>query len=343
MSIVARLWNGDDVAARAFRVATWPLASLYQAAVAVRTGLYDRGWLATHRTDVPVASIGNLTVGGTGKTPVAAWLAARLARDAHPAIVIRGYGADEIAVHRELNPDIPVIVNPDRVAGIVDARASGADVVVLDDAFQHRRAGRNENVLLLSAEQLRRSERLLPSGPWREPLSAARRATLIVITRKSASDADAMRARDRVRGVAPGVPVASVRLAPAELVSVVGDERRPVEDLRGRPVLAIAAIGEPELFAEQLGQLGARVTLEGFRDHHEFTAEEAERLSRAVPAEGLAVCTLKDAVKLRGWWPPRSRLWYVSQQLVVEYGESELERVIERLLAARATDATHVG
>lgn len=343
MSIVTRLWNDDDIVARVLRAGAWPFAALYRAGTAVRGGLYDRGWLTAQVSDVPVVSIGNLTVGGTGKTPVSASLAARLARGGHPAIVIRGYGGDEVTVHRELNPDVPVIVNPDRVAGIRDAQKRGADVVVLDDAFQHRRAARTENILLLSAEQLRRSDRLLPAGPWREPLSAARRATLIIITRKSASDAVADDARDRVRAVAAGVPVAGVRLAPAELVSVDGTARRPVNDLRGRAVLAIAAVGEPELFAAQLAQLGARVTLESFRDHHAFTARDAERLSRAVPAEGLAVCTLKDAVKLRSWWPPRSRLWYVSQQLVVEYGELELERVIERLLAARATDATHVG
>ena len=94
-------------------------------------------------------SVGNLTVGGTGKTPIAAWIAAGLlARDAHPAIVLRGYGGDETLVHKRLNPTIPVITNADRVAGVIEAQRQGADVAVLDDAFQHRRVQRLGPVLI---------------------------------------------------------------------------------------------------------------------------------------------------------------------------------------------------
>lgn len=330
-----RLWTDDGAAAQLFRAATWPLSLAYRVAVATRNTLYDRHWFATRDATVPVVSIGNLTVGGTGKTPFAAWLATRLATAARPAVVIRGYGSDEVAVHRLLNPDIPVVVNADRVAGIREAFALGADIAVLDDAFQHRRVARDADLLLVSAEQVARGTQLLPSGPWREPVAAARRATLVVITRKSADDGAVARARALVTAAAPGTPIAVVRLAPAALIGVNGTEERPLADLAGRGVLAICGIGDPEAFAAQLGQLGARVHLAAFRDHHAFTAADAARLVGEIPPGGDAVCTLKDAVKLRAWWPAPSRLWYVSQRVAVEDGESELARVIERLLVAR--------
>jgi tetraacyldisaccharide 4'-kinase len=339
-SEIARLWFGDTLDARAFRAATWPLAAAFGVAAAVRSQLYDRGLRAAMVPDIPVVSVGNLTVGGTGKTPFAAWLAARLARDARPAIVMRGYGGDEASVHQRLNPDVPVIESADRAAGVREARRRGADVVVLDDAFQHRRLARVADIVLLSAEQLTRPVRLLPAGPWREPLSAARRANLVVVTRKSATQQDVSRAVGQLQREVPGVPIASAALQPLDLVSVLDNARLTLDAIRGRSVLAIAAVGEPALFATQLEQLGARVTLAAFPDHHAFTAGEVARLARDVPTDGFALCTLKDAAKLRGWWPEASRLWYVSQQLVVEHGDSELERVVERVLASRETIPT---
>jgi tetraacyldisaccharide 4'-kinase len=285
-------------------------------------------------------------VGGTGKTPFAAYLAAELLRRAKPAIALRGYGSDEIEVHRRLNPDVPVFVNPDRSAAVREAKSYGADVVVLDDAFQHRRIARNADVVLLSAEQVLRPRRLLPAGPWREQLTGAKRADLLVITRKSASIVEAEHAMAIVRAEVPGVPIATVSLAPKALVAV-GDDTPdgrpltlPLERLHGTSVLAIAAIGEPELFKRQLELLGATVVLEAHRDHHSFSDADIRDATIRVPSDGLAVCTLKDAVKLAGRWPGPSRLWYVSQQLVVDQGVEEVSRLLERVIDARASATT---
>src|SRR5205814_911494 len=134
---------------------------------------------------------------------------------ARVAIVLRGYGGgDESQVHRLLNPGLPVIALADRVVGVHMAKAANAQVVVLDDAFQHRRISRVADVVLISAEQMMRPVRLLPAGPWREPLVSARRANLIVVTAKTASATETRRVVDRVAAAAPGVPVAVVRLAP---------------------------------------------------------------------------------------------------------------------------------
>ncbi|MGH7679711.1 MAG: tetraacyldisaccharide 4'-kinase, partial [Gemmatimonadaceae bacterium] len=265
------------------------------------------------------------------------------ARSATPAIAMRGYGKDEDEVHRRLNPGVPVIVNANRTAAVIEAKVHGADVVVLDDAFQHRRMARNADIVLLSVEQLMRPRRLLPSGPWREHLSAAKRADLIVLTRKSASAGDAEKSRQLVQKEVPRIPMAVVHLAARDLVDTADGARQPLERLRGASVLAIAAIGEPALFQRQLEDLGADVTLAAYRDHHKFTDAEIRSLAQHVPRDGLALCTLKDAVKLSGRWPGPSRLWYVSQDLVVEQGVEELNRLLKRVLDARATAAITAG
>jgi tetraacyldisaccharide 4'-kinase len=341
---VENVWYGRSAGNIVVRAALWPLAKAYNVAVSARSRLYETGVLPSHAPAVPTISVGNLTVGGTGKTPFAAFLAAELSRRARPAIALRGYGSDEIEVHRRLNPDVPVFVNADRSAAVREAKAYGADIVVLDDAFQHRRIARNADVVLLSAEQVLRPRRLLPAGPWREQLSGAKRADLLVITRKSASIVEAERAIDVVRAEIPGVPIASVSLVPRELVAVGADTADapltlPLERLKDARVLALAAIGEPELFKRQLELLGAHVSLEAHRDHHSFSDADIRDATIRVPSDGLAVCTLKDAVKLAGRWPGPSRLWYVSQQLVVDEGREDLNRLLERVIEARASAA----
>ena len=192
MSAVQTIWYGDGAGARAARVALSPASWLYEAGVRLRDWRYSQSGDAVHASAIPVLSLGNITVGGTGKTPVAAWAAAQLRdRGAHPAIVMRGYGDDEPLVHARLNADVPVIVDADRVHGAERAREMGADCVILDDGFQHRRIARIADWVLVAAERWRDDLRVLPSGPLREPLSALRRANVLVVTRKSASRADA--------------------------------------------------------------------------------------------------------------------------------------------------------
>src|SRR6185295_16021629 len=169
---VERIWYGEDAAAAVGRAGLWPFSIAFQVATKTRDALYALGALRVEAPALPVISVGNLTVGGTGKTPFAAWLAGRLSALAVPAIVLRGYGNDEVDVHRRLNPHIPVVVGVDRAAARREAKSRDADVVVLDDAFQHRRVDRTADIVLLSVEQLLRPRRLLPAGPWREPLTA---------------------------------------------------------------------------------------------------------------------------------------------------------------------------
>lgn len=296
--------------------------------------MYDAGLIRTRRSPIATISVGNLTVGGTGKTPVSAWLASSLAqRGMTPAIVLRGYGSDEPLVHARINPNIPVIINADRVAGITEAALAGANVAVLDDAFQHRRAGRDVDVVLMSADQWNGSVRVLPAGPWREPLSGLRRASIAIVTRKSATDAKRDALVTAIRDAAPKVPQAVVSLTPSALIRADNEKTTlPLSHLRGKRVLAIAAIGDPAAFFAQLESLGAEVVPVSFRDHHAFDRADADSILLANSGIELAVCTLKDAVKLCAAWPARAPgLWYVSQSVEVESGEPAIDELLKRL------------
>ena len=377
---VERLWFSADPGARAARLALIPLEIAYGGIVAARGALYDVGVLPTRASAIPALSVGNLTVGGTGKTPVSAWLVGELtARGARPAIVLRGYGSDEQLVHGRLNPGVPVVVSPDRLAGIERAAERGADIAVLDDAFQHRRARRAADVVLVSADRWTERRRLLPAGPWREPLGALRRASLVIVTRKAAALDDAKRVEERVRRAAPAVESAIMHLGLGDLHVVQpgtdaaqsngvlnaghgtmhdcaasasgapGAATRtqaapiPASALAGQRILAISAIGDASAFTRQLASLGALVEPRSFVDHHQFTAGDAARLAMdaarmardASEAPAVAVCTLKDAVKLAPLWPREvPPLWYVSQQPEVESGRVAVDALLTAMLAA---------
>lgn len=330
------LWNGNGLGARFARAALTPAELMFGAITSTRALLYSSGIFASHPTALPAVSVGNLTVGGTGKTPLAAYLARRLRdADATPAIVLRGYGADEPLVHETLNPDVPVVVSPDRVAGIETAQALGCDVVVLDDAFQHRRASRVADIVVVSADHWTGDRRhLLPAGPWRERLTAAGRASVAVITRKAAASDVAESVADAVARVAR-IRTAIVHLAADDLRAMDGRVAH-VDTLRGRSVLAISAIGDPAAFAAQLTSFGANVTAAAFRDHHRYTSVDAIALVTKAERYDLVVCTLKDAVKLGPLWPAPTPLWYVSQRVVVERGDDALGAALTTTLLARS-------
>jgi tetraacyldisaccharide 4'-kinase len=287
-------------------------------------------------------AVGNLTVGGTGKTPVSAWIAGELRRrGAHPAIVLRGYGADEPDVHARLNPDIPVVVEADRTAGMARARALGANVAVLDDAFQHRRADRVADVVLVSAERGLAGARLLPAGPFREPVGALRRASIVLVTRKTADPGVASQVM-AAASAAGGIPGGVVSLAIDGLVPAAGGEAIPATRLAGARVTLVTGVAEPELVAAQLRAQGADVVLRAYPDHHAFRdAELAE--AAAVPDQDYAVCTLKDAVKIAQRWPGARPLWYVSQRLTVERGDDEITRLLDGVLAAITVNPQTAG
>ncbi len=334
MSIAESIWYGRGAAASIARFALTPLSWAYAA------GARAHGWnRARRRTDaaLPCLSIGNLSVGGTGKTPMAAWAAAALrAKGAHPAIIMRGYGDDEPLVHRMLNVDVPVIVGADRAQAVMNARDGGADCAILDDAFQYRQISRIADWILVAAEQWRSDSRVLPAGPLRESSSALRRGNVVIVTRKSSSDEIARAVADELGQDLDPAMIARCRFDLGVLRSMSDDTERTLESLRGLRVLAIAAVGDPRAFFSQLAATGANVHEVAFADHHAFSPADVARLKREAGRADVAVCTLKDAVKLSSLWTPIAMpLWYVSQEIVIESGAQLLDHWLEAVLAAR--------
>lgn len=330
--LIERKWESTTTGARVLRAALGPLAWGYGRVVALRNTAYDRGWLASYPLGAPTVSIGNLTVGGTGKTPVAAWFAGRIAANGgRPAILLRGYGGDEPLVHKLLNPDVVVIAGADRRRSAAGALDRGATALVLDDGFQHRRARRDADVVLLSADR-HRQVRLLPAGPWREPAMSLRRATHVIVTRKRAMPLHAREVMEYVTRVAPNAVPAIVHLTPEFLVRWETGERHQLEDLAGRTALAISAIGDPRAFESQLRAAAMRVAGRPFPDHHAFTPGDVRRLADEARGADVTICTLKDAVKLGPIWPPSAPpLWYLSQSVRIEHGAEALEGLARRL------------
>jgi tetraacyldisaccharide 4'-kinase len=334
-----RLWALDeplDPGLRLLRDLLAPLEWLYGGAVRTRAWAYERGLLRSTPALLPSVGIGNLTVGGTGKTPLTAWLASwLLKRGRAPAVVMRGYGGDEVLVHRVLNPAVPVYASPDRAAGVQRAAADRADCVVLDDAFQHRALRADANVVLVAAEDWTDRRRLLPRGPWREPLDALHRASLLVVTRKTASAAQSEAVAARLAESFPELPVARCRLGLARLARLTGEplsfaEQRRLDGFHA--AFAVAGVAKPETVWRQLEAAGVQMDQRrAFGDHHRYGAAELEVMKRAA-ASGPLLATLKDAVKLAPLLPADLHLWVPLQEVEWESGAAELEALLERVL-----------
>lgn len=332
-----RLWQPDGPRGPGDRLLSLllvPAEALYRLSVGARSLAYDYGVLPSREPDLPTLVVGNLTVGGTGKTPLTAWFAAEIEkRGRRPAIVLRGYGGDETRVHEVLNPSIPVLPYPKRLAGIRRAAELGAEVAVLDDAFQHRAVRGDANVVLLAAETPLESPRLLPRGPWREPLTALSRASLAVVTRK---DADSARARAAVRELErldPSLPRASAYLRLAGLAPYGGSTGPgPAMALnRFACPLVVAGVARPDTVRAQLAEAGASVgRFRAYPDHHRYSRGDIDRIEREAEG-GPLVTTLKDAVKLAPLLPERIPVYVLVQEVEWESGFDAVDRMLGRL------------
>jgi tetraacyldisaccharide 4'-kinase len=291
----------------------WPLSALYAGIIRVRNRYYDRHTAAVQQAGVPVISVGNLTVGGTGKTPMVIEIVRRL-RDwgRKPAILTRGYAAgrgehaDEVREFHAVIPDVPVVVNPDRVAGAAAARAEyQADCLVLDDGFQHRRLGRDVDIVLIDALQPWGGDAVLPAGRLREPRESLRRADALIITRANQVGDAACAAIERtIRRYNTTSPIARAAVRPDALVDA--DGRHDTTWLRDQPVQAVCGIGNPQTFARLLRELvGHDCPLLELADHQHYGDRQLQQIAGATRQVGAAwvVTTRKDWVKLAPIWP----------------------------------------
>jgi tetraacyldisaccharide 4'-kinase len=313
---------------------------IYAGVMTLRNRLYDRQLLLrSHALPRPVVSVGNLTTGGTGKTPVVAWLANEL-RNAgvQPAILMRGYkataahGSDEAAELRDrLGPGVPVVANLDRVAGAAEALKQDATVgvFVLDDGFQHRRVRRDVDLVLIDATNPFGFGHVLPRGLLRERVSGIRRAAAVVITRADlVPESELIGVEGSIRRHHPHVPIVRSWTAFTRL-----SDGRPVESLREQPVAAFCGIGNPDAFRVTLDRLGARVVaFRAFPDHHPFTPAELAEVTRNAEAAGatVLVTTAKDRTRL-----PRmdSALPVVALEIEAAFSPAERSALLDLVLA----------
>ncbi len=302
--LIRWLWTSRRIDARLARAALLPISGLWLGWMRSRTAVYAKGWLPAHDLPLPSVAVGNLTVGGSGKTPIAMWIARYYAeKGVTPGILLRGYGGgDEAKVHARALPSAHVVADANRLAGAERALARGAAVLVLDDAFQRLDIRRDLNVLVVSAEATRAVRWPLPAGPWRESLDAVRRADVVVVTRKRASrdaaDTLAAELRSHFRG-----PVVLAYLGLARLEGLVSGRETTPASLIGRRVVAASAIGDPGSFVAQIKATGAAVQVATWKDHHEYRQEDVAWLAHAARRADHLVITEKDAVKLRDQWP----------------------------------------
>jgi tetraacyldisaccharide 4'-kinase len=306
-----------------------PLSTLFELAVRTRRAAYEKGWQKSVRAPVPVISVGNLTVGGTGKTPFTRWLVSGLLKRAQrPAILHGGYAADEPALHRTWHPGVSVYAGRDRIRSARAAAAGGATVLVLDDGRQHLRLARDLDIVLVAADSWAEPRRTLPAGAWREPLSTLRSAGVTVITRKAASPEQA---HAIMRELAHTIDQAIMAIASLEFAGCVQLETGQPTSMPAE-ALVVCGIANPEALVGQLEQSGTRVNaVMAFSDHHEFSPDDLqEALHRA--GTHTIVVTEKDAVKIARL-DPSFRACVLQQRVVIEYGERELWAAVDRVLA----------
>lgn len=322
----------------ALRVAEVP----YTMVVSHRNRQFDTASREIHRLDVPVITIGNLTLGGTGKTPMVKWIAKRF-QDAglRVAIVSRGYGAnegrqnDEALELAQALPGVPHIQNRDRVAAAQQAiRDHGAQLLLLDDGFQHRRLGRDLDIVLLDALEPFGFEHVFPRGTLREPLEGLRRAHVVCLSRADAISASEREAiRKRVAQIAPHTLWCEAAHAANRLVDSRG-ESQPLENLRQHRVAAFCGVGNPVGFRHTLAAAHCEpVVWREFPDHHPYTpADQTELVTLAKNANAeMLVCTQKDLVKLQLPMLNGIPLWAVNIEMKFLAGQQLLEEQLDQV------------
>jgi tetraacyldisaccharide 4'-kinase len=330
-----------------------PLSAAFRLGVAFRHTAYRRGWFKTRCLSGRVISVGNLTVGGTGKTPLVALVAKILLRYGwKPSILTRGYArrsktdlivvapaparrvdarevGDEAALLARSLPEVPLAVCADRFRGgrVVEERFH-VDAHILDDGFQHLALARDLDLVVLDAAQELSDRFLLPAGRQREPLAALQRAQVVVITRVDSGDAKTL--EDTIAKIHPGAKVFRSSMKLSGMVDARSGEAVPGEQIRAEKAAAFCAIGNPRAFFADVRRWGFNLVAEdAFPDHHVYTEQELRRLVARARKDGAAalLTTEKDAIKLpRDWRPELPILACVIEAQIL--GTEEFEKIL---------------
>ena len=293
----------------------------YSLAVRYCNFMYSRGWLKAHRVDAVVICVGNITVGGTGKTPLVVWLGRHILQNFQfrisnfgCAILTRGYKAaqksiskaqnytDEVAIYAESCAGTKVIVNPDRVAGAAEAiREFDAQVFIMDDGFQHRAMARDLDIVAIDATEPFGYGKMLPAGLLREPVSSLKRAGAVVITRCDQIDgAELNELEKKLRAINPDMVIAR-SIHAALYTKSTNNEEVGIEQLKGKKIFAFCGIGNPDAFLNTIKNLGAELAgSKIYDDHYHYTDACLTEISEQAVELGadLILTTQKDWTKV---------------------------------------------
>ncbi len=344
-----------DVTARIARFLLRVASLGYSLAVRGRNGLYDLRLLRAHKAKVPVICVGNLTTGGTGKTPLVIYLARLLSkRELHVAILTRGYRSrrtenrgqrtedstlsDEPAELAGACPDVPIVVNPDRVAGAGEAIGKHkAQVLLMDDGFQHRRLARDLDIVVIDATVPFGYGHLLPAGLLREPVNGLRRAGAMVLTRCDlATERAVSEIEAQVLQINPDLVIARSVHAPVSVHHADGSNA-PLSTLRGRRVFAFCGLGNPASFLRTVEACGGELLgMQTFNDHHSYSDHDLVELNNQARTCGaeLLLTSQKDWTKIAALAVPKgpSNLAYLAVEIRFTAGAESLTALMDQLL-----------
>lgn len=343
------------------------LSHLYLGIVGMRLFLFRNHILRSHQLGCPVVSIGNLTVGGTGKTPVVEKLARDLSsRGRRIAILSRGYksvsgraahssgtscrvvseggailldsknaGDEPFMLAKNLR-GVAVVVDKDRVGcGSHAVNRLGCDLLILDDGLQYLKLHRKFDIVLIDREAPFGNEYLLPRGTLREPPSHLQRATHILITKSDGNDLSELHKRIRLHN--RSAPIIECRHRPVELQDLSTGQVYPLEDLRGLRAASLCAIASPESFEQGLRRLGVDLELtQSFADHHRYSKREIERFLKRCARRGITciLTTEKDAVRMPRLLNQEIPIRYLRIEIEIMKGQEEWNRMLDQLLHA---------
>ena len=284
------------------------LSYFYQIGIVIRNKLYDKSILKITNVPAAVISIGNITTGGTGKTPLVAWLCNYFtAKNIKTAVLTRGYKvkdsvfADEPAMLAKAAPQAKVIVNPDRTAGAEKAISQhNAKLLIMDDGFQHRKLARDIDIVAIDATEPFGYEKLLPAGLLREPLDSLKRADAVVITRSNQNSPEKIsEIKERLSKINPDIVFAAAVHKPMG-IKLIKDKQMSLNELAGRKIYAFCGIGNPEAFFQTLSDMALNIVgTKVYNDHHKYTESDIAAIYEDAKYKQaqLVLTTHKDWIK----------------------------------------------